>query len=523
MLIGKLSDNNLWIQLSGNPDELDRVKEDFTKKMNSWFIIKKKYPNANVEESFINKYNLIPVGLWVELINSCKRNGINLQFEDTFVERTTLSFLTRQEYDSFVDDLFKNSEISLKGYQKESVYNMVHYKNCCVEISTSGGKTLISYVLFRLLKDKLGKKHILFVSPNTNLTTQSADKYIQYDSDLGVSTDWTFSEVHSKTKKKQEYDDNIVFGNFQSLCRKKDEFFKKFDAVIVDEAHHSQSSSIRTILKKCVNAEFKIGMTGTFPENGSYDSFVIQAYIGPVVYRLSSYELINEEKFATNVFVSIFALDYLDNEKKRALYTLRSDPEKSKNPELGGRLFKEEQEIMRTNQDRFRYVCSVISKTTKNSLVLFSDIQNEYGRNIYNFLKDHTSKQVFYIDGNIDTSVRSKMIEAMENDLTGNTIIVGSMPCFSEGIDIGNLWNIFLVETTKSEKTVAQILGRGMRRFEGKTQTNMIDFVDDYRFGEKSDKNRKNYLFKHGMERAAMYINRGFPCKMFNIKINKES
>jgi hypothetical protein len=91
------------------------------------------------------------------------------------------------------------------------------------------------------------------------------------------------------------------------------------------------------------------------------------------------------------------------------------------------------------------------------------------------------------------------------------------MRCFSEGIDIANMWNIFLVETTKSDTIRAQILGRGMRKFKGKDKTIMIDFVDDFRFG--GGYYNENYLFKHGMERIDIYNKRGFPCNTFEIDL----
>jgi len=519
MLFARLSDDTKWILVEGNPDEVQLVRSQFVKKINSWYIIKKKNKNANVDETFMNQYGILPTGLWVELINACKKFNVSLVFEDDFTKKTTNCHISREEYDSFMDNLFENSEIKPKKYQLDSVYNMVYYKNCCVEISTSGGKTLISYMLFKFLKDYLGVKRILFITPKTELTTQSAEKYVKYDNQNHIENNWKYEVVHSKAKKKDSYEEyDIVFGNYQSIRNKKEDFFKIFDAVILDEAHHGQCSSCRTIMKKCTNAQYKIGMTGTFPEADSYNNFVLQSNIGPVVYRYSSYELINEEKFATNVVISMIGLKYLDPERLKVLHDLRK-LDKTETPETGGKILKGEQRLARENQSRFLYICKAISKTTKNSLVIFSDIKHGYGRKVYNYIKENTSKRVFYIDGEITSKVRSEIIDETEKDTSGNTIIVASMQCFSEGIDIGNLWNIFLIETTKAETTVAQILGRGMRRFEGKDKTMMIDFVDDFRFG--GDEKDENYLWKHGMERYSIYKRRGFPCSLYSVDLNQ--
>ena len=107
----------------------------------------------------------------------------------------------------------------------------------------------------------------------------------------------------------------------------------------------------------------------------------------------------------------------------------------------------------------------------------------------------------------------------MEDDLNQNTIVVASIGCFSEGIDIANMWNIFLVESTKSDTIMAQLLGRGMRKFEGKDKTVLVDFVDDFRYG--SGYYTDNYLYKHGKERIDIYCKRGFPCNVVSVDLNK--
>lgn len=521
MVFAKLTYDKNWIVLESDSGfDIDRIRQAFTLKINDWFILKKKNPLINVDEAFINEYNMIPVGLWLELIATCQRLNISLQFSDDFNTSIKECSLNREDFDKYVADLFKNPDLQPKDYQKDSVFNILQYKKCCVEISTSGGKTFISYILFRYMIDVLGIKHILFITPKTNLTTQSGEKFIQYDEQNGIESDWTYSEIHSKAKKKKEYDDTIIFGNYQSLCKKKQEFFDQFEAVIEDECHHGSSNSLRQIRRRCSNAKFFIGMTGTFPKEGTYDNFVLQSYLGPVVYRLSSHNLINKENFATPVYVGVFEIKYLDKETRKALYNLRLFKDKD-DPTAGNKILQLERETMHKSKIRFKYICDMLMKTTKNTLAIFADIQNEYGKSIYDYIKEASDKNVYYIDGNTPTNNRDYIKAQMENDTEGNTIIVASMMCFSEGIDIANLWNIFLLESTKSETVVAQLLGRGMRRYPGKDKTMMIDFVDDYRYG--SGYYGDNYLYRHGKERQAIYKKRGFPYKVYNLELQANS
>lgn len=517
MITARLSDDERWIYIEGTKHELNQIKLSFTKKIDSWFIIKSKCPTAKVDECFINHLNFIPAGLWLELVNVCLAFNFKITFLDDFDSKIKNNSVNKGTFDNYINNLFKESEkIKPRDYQMNGVFNVLLYKNCCIEVSTSGGKTLMSYMMFKYMNEVLNIKHILFITPKTNLTTQSAEKFVLYDRENNVETNWTYSEIHGKSKHQDEYNENIVFGNYQSLRNKNQDFFDKFDAVIIDECHHSSASSIKTIIRKLNNVKYKIGMTGTFPQNESYRSFILQSYIGPVVYRLTSKELIDEKKSATPVHVYMFYMKYLDDITLKELHKARS-VNKSDNPTLGTTLLRQERDVARDSEKRLNYICDIVKKTTKNSLVIFSDIQNEYGVSIYENIKNSSNKNVQYIDGRTSTKIRDEIKQIMEDDMTGSTVIVASVGCFSEGIDICNLWNIFLVETTKSETTLAQILGRGMRSFKGKDKTTMIDFVDDFRYG--NNQYRDNYLYKHGKEREKIYMKRGFPCKMFEVDI----
>jgi len=520
MLKARLTADNQWIVVeSDNIIEMKQLKLSFTKKINDWWIIKKKAPYANVDETFMNSYGMIPVGLWIELIRICKKFNYSIEFAEDFNCRIKNCNISREMYDNFIDELFSNSSLSKRDYQLEGVFNILQYRNCCVEVSTSGGKTLMTYLLFKFMIDKLGFKHILYVTPKTDLTTQSSEKFAQYDEACNVESNWTYNEIHGAAKKKQEYDETIVFGNYQSLCKKKKEFFDKYDVVIIDECHHTVAKSIRSILNRCPNVKYKIGLTGTFPKEDTYDNFVLQSYIGPVVFRLSSYDLINKENSATPVIVSVFELKYLDKDKLTALGNLRLAKDKD-DPTAGGKLLALEKQLARESKLRFKYITDMIMKTTKNTLVIFSDVQNDYGVKIYNHIKEFSDKSVYYIDGSTPPKNREAIKEEMENDETGNTIIVASMGCFTEGIDIANMWNIFLVESTKSDTILAQLLGRGMRKHPKKDKTMMVDFVDDFR---TANVHLDNYLYRHGKERQSIYKRRGFPCKVFSVELSNTS
>ena len=275
MLKARLTTDNQWIIVeSDNAVEMKQLRLSYTKKIPNWHIIKKEASYANVDETFMNSYGMIPKGLWLELVKICKKYNYSLQFTEDFNCRIKNCNITREDFDAFIDNLFSNSSLIKKDYQIDGVFNILQYQNCCAEVSTSGGKTLMTYLLFKYMIDKLEFKHILYVTPKTDLTTQSSDKFADYDKACNIQSNWTYNEIHGAAKKKEEYNETIVFGNYQSLCKKKKSFFDKYDVVIIDECHHTVAKSIRSILNKCDNAKYKIGLTGTFPKEDTYENFL---------------------------------------------------------------------------------------------------------------------------------------------------------------------------------------------------------------------------------------------------------
>ena len=153
-------------------------------------------------------------------------------------------------------------------------------------------------------------------------------------------------------------------------------------------------------------------------------------------------------------------------------------------------------------------------------MILFGDIKGGYGKKLFDYINENSEKTVFYVDGSTKPENREWMKEQMEKDVDGNTVMVASIGTMGEGIDMKNLWCIFLVNTAKSERIIRQICGRGLRLYEGKTKVVLFDFVDDLKYTENR-KQYENYMIKHGRERKQIYIEQNFP--VYEQKVNFES
>jgi len=135
---------------------------------------------------------------------------------------------------------------------------------------------------------------------------------------------------------------------------------------------------------------------------------------------------------------------------------------------IGSKLLRQEQKYVNTSQKRFEYIAELAMKMKNNTLLLFGDIKGGYGKRIYQYIKDFSDKQVYYIDGFTPPDIREYYKKECNDDTSGNTVLVASIGTFGEGIDIANIGSIFLVNSAKSERIIRQICGRGLRMNPGK-------------------------------------------------------
>jgi superfamily II DNA or RNA helicase len=345
----------------------------------------------------------------------------------------------------------------------------------------------------------------MIVVPNTNLIIQTNEDFELYNNN---KMDFKTQLIHGGTDKtKKEVD--LIIGTYQSLVKRELHFFEGIDAVLVDEAHHTNASSIKKILVNCMDATYAVGLSGTMLQNGSTEALTIQAYLGPLVNNISA-SFLTENKYATPIQVKIVQMDYIGQEIREKLESLRE--QKNSGEFDGAKLLDVEKRLVVENRPRFLYVANFICKTTKNSLVLFQNVKDSYGRRIYDYIRENTAdKEVFYVDGSTPPDLREDYINRMEEG--SNKILVASFGTFSTGISINNIHNVFFVESYKSEKIVRQSIGRGMRLCEGKEKVNIIDFVDDFTINSRN----KNYLLKHGEDRMKIYKQQGFPYKLYKV------
>lgn len=436
----------------------------------------------------------IGVGLWREIFYFGKKYDYNIDIPNLH-DLLNLSF-TKDQLDKFASVMLDGSDIEARDYQLEAVHRALKYKFCSLELATSAGKTIVFYLYLAFLKrkgviKKAGKKALIVV-PRTSLVGQTVDKFVK-DYNTGL-IDLNVVAIGGKNKFKQKTFDNadIVVGTYQSLINLPVEFFANFSVVCIDECHTSRGESIKTILLNSINAEYKLGLSGTIKIEDEYsDFFRIQEYMGPLSMVLPAKHLI-DNNYSPDVYVKMVYLDYPQEEPFVKQYIEMRDSGRA-----GKDLFDMEREFIVGYQPRIDFISSFVKKLGGNCLILYINVKDQYGQRICDTIKEW-NEHTYYIDGGVDTDSRDDFQAIMEANT--NVTLVASYGTFSTGIDLKNVNHIILAESYKSEVTIRQSIGRGMRNLAGKVKINIYDLIDDLH----------GYIIKHGNAREKIYAKQEF-------------
>jgi superfamily II DNA or RNA helicase len=492
-----LTENKQLLRVdSANEMEIEQLNISLNRRVENWRfhpLYKKGLWDGYI--SYVKDDKWIPAGLWKEVMDICKEYRYDLKLNGI-----TELFDRNIQLESFNDwamDFFDGSSITPRDYQIEAAFNILKFRKCLAELATSAGKTLISFLTVAYMLEKKKAERILFIVPNVSLVVQATEDFTDYNWQNRVSL--KIQQIYSGQKIRAGR--NVVIGTYQSLVKKDKAYFEQFDAVVIDETHKAKSASIKTILQKCTNAEYRYGLSGTIPKPNTLDRLTLMAYTGPVITEVSANFLQNEGHIA-KCRVKVIEMDYAPQSAKDAFREMAFNKYENKD------VFKFEQNYVINSEGRLNFICNIISRVKRNSLVLFHRI--EHGRKIYEKLRQESDKTVYYVDGGIDKDIREEFKKKMEAG--EEIVIVASYGTFSTGISIKKIHNIFFTESFKSEVIIRQSIGRGLRQHESKDTVNIIDFVDDI-----SSPDWDNYLMRHAKTRQKIYREQKFEYEIKNV------
>jgi len=103
-----------------------------------------------------------------------------------------------------------------------------------------------------------------------------------------------------------------------------------------------------------------------------------------------------------------------------------------------------------------------------------------------------------HLHGQTSKKEREKIFDAFTNgDLN---ILISTISIFAEGIDLPNLKIVINAAANKGNVKTIQVLGRILRKLEGKNTAQYYDFIDETKFFRLASLARKKALIKQGHE-----------------------
>lgn len=425
----------------------------------------------------------LPIGLLDKLKKFCKSGhySLSIDFDDELN-------IEREEFERFVDSL--NIPYNVRDYQMDSAYDACCKKRLSINLPTAAGKSLVMYIIARFLEQD--NKKVLFIVPKTDLVSQLQENFVEYEWEDAIEKTHLIYSGKEKIFKKP-----IIISTWQSLFKDKD-IFAQFDALIIDECHHAKAKSLTSISKQCYNANWRIGLSGTYEDEGTVDWFGVVGSLGPEK-KYTSYKKLKEAGHISGLKIKNL---YIQHDKQVA----------KKNYELTKGDYSSELDFINAIENRNEFIFKMGSTLKKNTFILFNRIV--HGKKILELMRN-TDKRIFYIDHKTKISDRENIRRIL--DLKDNIVLVASFGTFAEGINVKNVHNIIFASNYKSKIKVVQAIGRGLRTLEGKEEVVVYDLIDElkhtyyeYHDGKKTKKTYQNHGVRHHKERMKIYRQQGF-------------
>lgn len=453
--------------------------------------------NKNVHETYLISDTFVPAQLWQDIYKGLKNVIPNIRLEnDSFlysdikkedVTEYAETLVLPPKYNIFTDEYF---------YQLESVFRALLFKNARIEISTGGGKTMVTYLYCRYLIDNYLKtdRKILIIINRKDLVTQTAKAFYEFDqfNDKPLIVESIFAGA------KKVLNANIIIGTYQSLKNYDKEYFDDFSAVICDEAHTAKAYSIRNdIYSKCFFVEFLFAMTATYPDYNTLDYLSIVSMFGASVFTKTTKELIDDGNICP-VFINKIKINYTEENKHFSENLIASGI-------VGSEKYRIEKVFFQNYEPRTKLISKLISGFPHNHLILVESV--EYCEFLREFIqKECPNKYVDIIHGTVkDRDSIKKNMEDLDN-----MVLIATYETMSTGVSINNIHHVHFPNGGRSKFRVKQGTGRGVRLHLLKEFLNVFDYQD----------NMPRCAFKnHSRERNKIYEDEQHPSKEFIVTI----
>jgi superfamily II DNA or RNA helicase len=345
---------------------------------------------------------------------------------------------------------FPDFRFELRQSQQD-VFNEIE-DNCIINAWVSWGKTFTGLAI----AGKLGQKTLVVTHtvPLRNQWAKEVEKV--YGIKAGIIGSGRF-----------ELDAPIVIGNTQTLYRNVDKIRKEFGTVILDEMHHVSSPTFSKILDTNY-CRYKIGLSGTI-ERKDGKHVVFRDYFGNTVFKPPK-----ENYMTPTIHIVPSEIRFMDGTKI---------PWANRVTKLA-------------NDEEYRHTISMLAAAYAargHKVLVVSDRVS--------FLKacsELTGDRAICVTGDVAHEDREKLVDEI---LYGDAqVLYGTQAIFSEGISVDNLSCLILGTPVNNEPLLTQLIGRVIRKKEGKISPVVIDIHLKGNTARKQASNRVGFYMKQGWD-----------------------
>jgi superfamily II DNA or RNA helicase len=446
----------------------------------------------------------IRAGYIQETIDYLDNNGVEWQWEGNVVpENTPVEMsepeFTYEEFYKFCTNLIEavkpsfakkhNIDLEVRDYQIEAAWKFLTCRIGIALHATSAGKSLtIAFILGFLFYKNIIKKAVILV-PLQSLVTQFYGDLM----DFGFKKRFV-GKLYSGVKQTNRPITVAINPSTHNMIGTvaETEFFDRVDLVICDEVHKASAKTVTESVLRFHNAQYFFGCTGTLPED-PLDKEIVHSLFGNVLDKRKLKELREEYNAVSNVKVGILNFCY----GMKGLMSRAKSRESTMD-------WQEEVHFLQNDFDfRNPYIINTLINNFKRGKKIVALVKNiEYGLKMYHQIEENidrkSRKVVYWIDGSMKLADRDAIIKKCKNSKSPY-IIVTNFQIFSTGVNIQNINMVAMVDAGKSKITVAQTIGRGVRKAKNKSEVLVLDCSCDLKYGNR-----------HGRKRKKLYAEEGF-------------
>ena len=343
---------------------------------------------------------------------------------------------------------FPEFKFELRPSQKK-VYDEIE-DNSIINAWVSWGKTFTGLAI----AGKLGQK-TLVITHTVPLRNQWAKEVKKvYGFEPGIIGSGRF-----------EIDAPIVIGNTQTLYRNIEKIRKEFGTIILDEMHHVSSPTFSKLLDTNY-CRYKIGLSGTI-ERKDGKHVVFRDYFGNTLFKPPK-----ENYMTPTVHIVPSEIRFMDGAKipwANRVTKLATDEE---------------------YQHTISMLAAAYAARGHKVLVVSDRVS---------FLKrcaELTGDKAICVTGEVSHEDRETLVEEI---LYGDKeVLYGTQAIFSEGISVDTLSCLILGTPVNNEPLLTQLVGRVIRKKEGKIDPVIIDIHLKGNTARKQASNRVGFYMKQG-------------------------